>query len=557
MQPVKKRPIMSTAALKTEVTRFPFKPMFTLWVDWTTGRGVTDDGASVKAAVRPGRRRPTLADLLDLARDHAAQRLMIVGKTPASTEVEDGHWLEENPHGWVRESIHLSSTTSAIYSRQAAESAGSIRVRMASEWFGNCEDVTPEMARAAWRGLDDLLLPMSRDRHPDWQLRALLSPARTGMNVWAATLGRGLYPEPVDAEIADILHRTCGQGRTEYIQGEYVKDIPECRYPATRSTMQEYGYIDGRFFYAGQLRELGMGARRMLSRQEIDSLNLARCYDAYHLEVTFTVPDGWSHLGLLPVAHDETHQGWYFPNVPGVSKRTWASIAEIRLAVQNGWKVDVHQGIHLGAKKRWMENFADKIEKARIAASEVHSDPAVVDLVKNGLRAILLFTIGAFAQRHKPTTRVLSEQDMMQLTPDQLENVQYQGGRKTLTIPSRAPHPDYYHPELSSQVWGRARAAVLQSNYSGGSNGALHIPFGDILMVQSDAIHTTAVPTWSLPVAYGGQDDGKSGRLRLKGYRRAADSGRLHVPNTNASRTRLRKESQEPGALDRYLQAHG
>jgi hypothetical protein len=58
----------------------------------------------------------------------------------------------------------------------------------------------------------------------------------------------------------------------------------------------------------------------------------------------------------------------------------------------------------------------------------------------------------------------------------------------------------HLHPELSAQVWARARARVARA--------ALRVPLPDLLRIEGDALWVTHDPRWP--------DDGKPGTFRVK-----------------------------------------
>ena len=66
---------------------------------------------------------------------------------------------------------------------------------------------------------------------------------------------------------------------------------------------------------------------------------------------------------------------------------------------------------------------------------------------------------------------------------------------------------------------------------------------GTLLGVRGDAIYTTELPQWSLPVERGGGDDGKIGRMRLQGWL----DGPIKTPLTEADRNTLRQKAAARG----------
>ena len=99
------------------------------------------------------------------------------------------------------------------------------------------------------------------------------------------------------------------------------------------------------------------------------------------------------------------------------------------------------------------------------------------------------------------------------------------------------------------QVWGRARRACAPGPMADGQyGGALHVPPQTLLGVRGDAIYTTQIPQWSLPVERGGADDGRVGRMRLQGYL----EGPMKIPTNEAERNKLRRKAAATGVDAAY-----
>ena len=174
-------------------------------------------------------------------------------------------------------------------------------------------------------------------------------------------------------------------------------------------------------------------------------------------------------------------------------------------------------------------------------------EAVVKDAARAALRAILLETIGAFASRgRRSTVTVTSAFDV----PEQYQHtVRTWGTRITYQAPTPATdrQRQFYHPELAAQVWGRARARVLDGTKAAPS-GALHVAPHQLIGINGDAIYTTSVPTWALPTERGGYDDGRAGKLRLKGVL----EGPLPIPVTRAARDALMHRADAAGPAWRH-----
>lgn len=67
------------------------------------------------------------------------------------------------------------------------------------------------------------------------------------------------------------------------------------------------------------------------------------------------------------------------------------------------------------------------------------------------------------------------------------------------------------------------------------------MPGNTIIGINGDAIYSSELPRWALPVEHGGADDGKAGRIRVQGY---IDTP-VKTPETRVARDRLRAKAQK------------
>jgi len=519
------------------------KEVPTIWVDQTTGQGVTGDGTPVRPVIGGRRKGPNLTDLLDTAASYAANRIMLTGKRP---EPEPGirHWLYVQTPGWIPGSHWVNNGPPT--GRFAHASTGfKVEVRTAEEWFEDTP-LTPQQARMAWNVTASIL------KHADEKARMFMSPAATGTNLWALSLPKNVNPVPVDDDIAEEIHFTSGQHHYDHlVAGPSFADHEDCVPlidPEATKKISEFAYVDGRFMYAGVGRELGIGPARRLNSEAAWELLEQDPYARARLHVRFRVPEGWNHVGLLGVKHREISKGWFYPNKPGATHDTWADASEIHVALRHGWEIRPHEAI-LFRKARPLDTFTDRLTRARQRVAE-HPDmhPELRRAVMVALRAIMLHSIGAFAAGGRDETRVAT--DPFEIPAEYQKSAVPQGKLWIYRVPSysTARTNSFYHPELAAQIWGRARARVLHGPSSLGAftSGALAVDPSTLVGIQGDAIFTTSLPSWSLPVSNGGGDDGKTGRLRLQGYIR----GSFKTPQTLEQRTALRRRAERAGITE-------
>ncbi|WP_432489473.1 hypothetical protein [Kineococcus sp. SYSU DK018] len=523
----------------------------TVWLDFTTGTGVTDSGARVVPKLTGRRKRPTLVDLLDTAHNLAAERIMLTGKLP-TTEPGQPHWLIAETPSWTSPGHWLSTPPTGRFTHDIT--GRNLEVRTAAEWFP-VEGLDPDRARQAWaltteavKGVEDMEL--------------LKSPAATGAQLWARSLPRTIDPAPLPEDVAELLHRTSGQHRIEHLTtGAAACGCGACRplVDLTENPRGGFAYVDGRFMYASLCRELGTGPVTRLTAAQGQELLESDPYARARYRVRFTVPAWWDHVGVLPVAHEDVHAGWHYPNVPGATGETWADGVEVKLAFDNGWDIEVLEGLHF-TKGRLLDTWADRLKRARErVAGNTDLDPVVRSAAVGAIRAILIQGIGAFASRGRETTRVVWS--AREVPAEAAASVVRHGEAFVYRIPSRKVSGQaaaLYRPELAAQVWARGRARVLECPAAlpqrpGAPRpvvGALQADPAGLLAINGDAIYTTSVPTWSLPTTHGGGDDGAVGRMRLQGWLPS-----VKLPATAAERNVLRSKAEAAG-MEAALQVH-
>jgi len=524
------------------------RPVPTVWVDFTTGTGVTDSGARVTPKLTGRRKRPTLADLLDTAHNLSAERIMLTGKLPVA-EVGQPHWLIAETPSWTSPGHWLSSPPTGRFTHDIT--GRNLEVRTAAEWFP-VEGLTPEQARQAWVATTEAVKGVEN-------MELLKSPAATGAQLWARSLPRTLDPEPLPDDVAELLHRTSGQHRIEHLTtGPAACGCGACRplVDLQETPRGGFAYVDGRFMYASLCRELGSGPVTRLTATQGQELLETDPYARARYRVRFSVPPWWDHVGVLPVAHDDVNAGWHYPNVPGASGETWADGVEVKLAYEGGWDIEVLEGLQF-TKGRLLDTWADRLKRARErlingAGAPSDMDPVVRAAAVAAIRGILIQGIGAFASRGRETTRVVwSARDV---PPQATASVVRHGEAFVYRMPSRQTSGQaaaLYRPELAAQVWARGRARVLEcpaalAQRPGAPRamvGALQVDPAHLLAINGDAIYTTTVPPWSLPTTTpGGGDDGAVGRMRLQGWLPS-----VKLPATAAERNVLRVKAEAAG----------
>lgn len=545
------------------------RPVQHLFVDFKSGRAVTWDWRRVTVAPSGRRKTPALVDMLNTAHSLGCPQIILTGKVPEPRE-DRTYWMLADTPGW-KHGTHWLSREPRIGRYENELSGNRVEIRPASEWF-NDAPVDQLQAKTAWDVLSGEVEKITGTDHAGNPVQGgmFYTPAATAVNLWGMLLPKRLRSLPsLPSDVAEQLHNTSGQHRIEHLtttgQGDNENEF-EVRYFNSTETpkLDTFAYIDGRFMYSALGWGVGLGAHR-ITREEA-AMNIydrggpGQFVSAWY-RVQATVPKDWRHVGLLPLQAQDVGDGWLYPNRPGATFETWASGAEVKLAVDHGWPIDPVEGIVFDkqalddpdargrAKPNVLDSWASKLNAARDAVQQrTDLDPEVRQAVAGALRAMLLQGIGNFAKRLRGQDVTVT--NALDIPPEYAGSQKKVGDHWVYHVPGREftdRERGYYHPELAVQVWGRARARMLQSptpkGYPGPRPGMLSMDPATLLGVRGDAVYTSEVPTWALPADQGGADDGKNGRLRVKGILR-----NVPTPHDEAERNELRVKAESKGS---------
>lgn len=371
-------------------------------------------------------------------------------------------------------------------------------VQNAGLWFGDAAEA--DVCAAAWSYLERRVAQTWRDAV------LLATPATTGRDLWVRSLGSREFPTLPD-DLQHLIRSTSGQGRIETFEpGEGDQ---------WRSRFVVY---DARLAYAGCCRELGHG------RPTWDTLDVFEEHARGRYLVTFEVPDGWGHVGLLAVP-DPDGAGWTWPT--SGRHQTWADGSELYVAGCAGWRFTIQARLMFPEHRgRPLDSWVGKLQ----ALTSGREEPAAElrPLLRSAVRSMLLHAIGAFAGRpHKVSHSGRREDigpDARGVTLDRAT------GLFQWFTEEPAAWPEASHPEWSSAIWARQRARLLTAPTGDRSTsaGLLSVHRSTLLGVRTDAIYMTADPGWP--------DDGRAGRYTL----RTDVTADYRAPRTNSELWALR-----------------
>lgn len=534
----------------------------TLWLDYTTGRGVDDNGRAIEPVLGGRRKNPKLVDLLETARHHHARRLMLSGAVPTLP----WEWLlpdertlargDQLTPGWEDEGHYLDDPPQGRFKH--TETGHRLAVCLVREWFPEpdpAQALTPQQARYSWTTLT-WVVQQAIGR--DWPLMRL--PSQTILNIWKLRAPGSYGMERLDLDIGQQIQATEPQHRVEHYLTPGRCDCGDCPPLITAATIAGFAYGDGRFmFHGAPPKELGAAPAHRLNAADATALFEADRYWPARYQVTATVPDWWETLGLLPVQRPD-HQGWHWPNRPGATFTTWVDARELRLAAEWGWVFTVLEGIRF-TKTNSLQFLSNTTAKMLELTDQLTFDgqpasPQLKQVVASAIRHMYRVGIGAFSRRARLTTRfAVSMADVPAHAVGPADRGPSGGFIYRLPSASSSTDSDTWHPEIAARVWATSRVAVLDAPTAkltrgrrAGQNrfGALEIPPEELIGITGDAIYTTTAQDWMLPTDHGGGDDGRTGRIRLKGWL----PGPLPAPPDIATRQKMSRQAEQHGIAE-------
>lgn len=436
--------------------------------------------------------------------DAAAVRVYVTGPAPFAdgpgTQVERvSAWamawadlVSDGAGAWSVESHYLGDPMLPVLRFKSMLSGQRVTIMRAASWFGE-DDADQATCAQAWRSLG-----LALDRERVFLGCGLAdTPATTGRALWLRTIPDDkTYPVMSD-ELRGLIAATSGQGRVELR-------------PAASAKAPGFTVVDGRFMYASLCHNMPVGEPTFWTAEQVEKLDARDWTRAIRgrgrWRITATVPDSWDHVGMLMAP--DAGGAWRYPCKPGERFSTWADGAEIWAAQSWGWDVECHEGFTWPEGKpldAWVRKLLDVWK-----AASAHQDNSAAQLAAKAVRAMVLYSLGAFATREHPVTRT-AQLDQADQVPAGVE-VRRVGESITWQEPGKLSSwsAEIAHPEWSATVWARARVRLLVGKGVNGVNvGALYLPPEHVIGFATDALYLASPPDWD--------DDGAPGRFRQKG----------------------------------------
>lgn len=292
-----------------------------------------------------------------------------------------------------------------------------VGVSRVEPWLG--EGVEPEHAAEAFRVLRGVVSKYGG--------RLSGYPSRTGVDMIDAYQRRnGWELPPCPPEVAELLAETSGQGRFEVMPAA----APErgC-YPLVTS-------VDARFMYAScAASELPVGEPVDIEGEPSDPYAASWCH------VRWEPADGLP-FGLLPYHLDGKR--WTWP-VEG-RWSGWVSGAELHLARQRGYRVEVMRSIVWPNRRPVLAGWANYLAEQRERVGSLNIHPQAAAAARRAVRSLVVAGIGALHY-----ARPCSVMETSQNGPDQSPTAAQAGSGSW-----------HSRPEWSTAIWSLARTRLAR-----------------------------------------------------------------------------------------------
>ncbi|MER5944304.1 hypothetical protein ABT121_44300 [Streptomyces sp. NPDC001928] len=403
-------------------------------------------------------------------------------------------WRTDTGRGRDRMAGHFVHARNPVGRYQRDNGDSHVEIRSVGEWFDVDVD-DPATVRDAF-----VLLWQALRRH--WNDAVIMgSPSQTGRDLWTRTIPtRGQYSDgfPVlSEELRGLLHATAGQGRNELLTPPRV--------PEQLPQLVEY---DRTFAYAKHTWKSPVGTPCRITAHAFSAWSereqMRALYGCGHWQVRVTVPDTWNHVGLLP-APAPGDRAWHYPAGSGTTFTTWAGGPEIHTALANSiqpWKIEIIDGI-LWDDGKPLDDWAKKLKETWTNLSaQAHfqgdaQQARAAHLASRAVRSILLYGIGAFAQRPRMVTGTTPRTLERDVPPD-AEIIGFDDELITWQKPTGFARDPNAHPEWAAAIWSGARAALLSQRHRDDDTyvGALHTPPGTVVAFRTDALYLTQPQDW-------------------------------------------------------------
>src|SRR6266536_79093 len=342
-----------------------------------------------------------------------------------------------------------------------------------SQWFGDCGNI--ELCQRAYVRLRLLLRGVFGNT-----VDLLGTPARTGLDLIERSLpvekDGTPYEWPVlDEQFRGTIEQHIGQGRMEMLQQS--EKTPQ---------VQELYILDAIWMYASCVRRLPSPP---LSYDQIEAFDQQYRAGFYHVQ--FQVPQGWDHIGLLPVWHPRLKR-FVWPWKPGgFWYDAYVCAEELRLAQEQKWPFKILERWLFAAgdnpAQDPLKNWIEKLRMLRDRAGDTKTEGELAGLLSKAIRSLTIKAIGGlhrkgrYQQKEAPVEQAHIPEDgeILWRTETVIR------WKEPISLDQSMLH--FAQPHLAACVWGRARAKLAKA--------ALLLPRSCIIALRSDSVVVTFDPS--------------------------------------------------------------
>lgn len=288
--------------------------------------------------------------------------------------------------------------------------------------------------------------------------------------------------------------------QSDEINNLIIKNFPQSHneiYEHNLDTITDVCCLDGRWMYAGCIeRDMPV---TLTSHDYIDRFVP---YVPGMYKVTFTVPESWSHIGLLPF---KSENGYIWPSIPGNTYTSWVYEPELRVAFDNGWIIFIEERYLFAKGDRYLAQWRKNLIVIRDRANDIPNDD-IRDAVRGAIRNIMLHAIGSMHAASRRREIEVDEKDFnfSELTAEEKSTHEILPKTTIHKYVKHYPLSDndkrYYLPHISAYIWSYCR---MRTNLQ-----MLRLPYETIIACRVDAIYATFNPQWI--------DTGNPGCFRIK-----------------------------------------
>jgi hypothetical protein len=369
-------------------------------------------------------------------------------------------------YGWSIDHSYVYADDSDIASARISRNQRTVIIeKIEGAYFKECHSVNE--AFESYRSLETIIAtnPIGE------RFKLLVNSLNTGLELLRVCLPQAQTFHRQSDEVIDLLKKNDHQNRIEI-------------FPNDQKKITEVYLFDRTFSYA-----YCASSDMPIGQPVFDDLAEYDQWSVGWFCVDFTIPDDWSHIGIIPVHNEEKR--WFWPSEAGATfQNVWVSAPELQAAYVNGWQFKIkHRLLWPSKNKRPLDNWRNHIIRMRDEETRNLENP-IRSHVRAALRDMCLKAIGKMASVKDEDIYLMSEDQFAdefedfdretRASVERLDNGQVSIRKKKIKSSFREM---FTHPEWSSYIWSRNRAVITKL--------MLQIPRNQLIACRVDGIYTT------------------------------------------------------------------